>query len=202
MTASSRIHLVAASVATIVTALALFDWALAPAKASSWIVAIATGFGIWIVVALMGRVRRFEDYSASELSYLRTSIVSAGVILAVALSRTWANAVGISGGEFFDRGLGVLSGVVLLLLGNMMPKVLAPLTAKRCAPSQVIAIQRFSGWVFVLDGIICIVASLVLPLSQGQDVSMIATIVTLLLVALRYAWAFAAPPRSSSTTST
>ena len=199
MTASSRIHLVTASVATIVTALALSDWAIAPAKASSWMIAIATALGIWIVVTVMGRIRSFEDYSASELSHLRTSIIAAGVILAVSLSRTWANAIGISGGEFMDRGLGVLSGLVLVLLGNMMPKVLAPLTAKRCAPSQVIAIQRFSGWLFVLDGIICIFASLALPLSQGQDVSMIATIVTLLLVAIRYAWAFAAPARSSTT---
>jgi hypothetical protein len=199
MTASSRIHLVAAGVATIVTALAATDWALAPAKAQSWMIAIATALGIWIVVALMGRVRSFEEYSPSELSYLRTSIIAAGVILAVALSRTWANAIGISGGEFFDRGVGVLSGLVLLLLGNMMPKVLAPLAAKRCAPSQVIAIQRFSGWIFVLDGIVCIIASLALPLSQGQNISMIATIVTLLLVAVRYAWAFAAPARSSTT---
>jgi hypothetical protein len=202
MTASSRIHLVAASVATLVAALAAADWALAPAKASSWMIAIATGLGIWIVVALMGRARSFEDYSPSERSHLTTSIIAAGVILVVALSRTWASAIGISGGEFFDRGLGVLSGLVLLLLGNMMPKILAPLTAKRCAPSQVIAIQRFSGWAFVLDGLVCIIASLVLPLSEGQDVSMIATIVTLLLVAVRYAWAFAARTRPSSTTST
>lgn len=199
MTASSRIHLQAAAVAVIVSGLAAADWALAPAKASSWMIAIATGFGIWIVVALMGRVRSFEDYSASERDYLRTSIIAAGVILAIALSRTLAGAIGISGGEFFDRGLGVLSGLVLLLLGNMMPKVLAPLTANRCAPAQVIAIQRFSGWIFVLDGIVCIFASLALPLDLGQDVSMIATIVTLLLVAVRYAWAFAAPARSSTT---
>ena len=199
MTASSRIHMQAAVVAVIVSGLAAADWALAPAKASSWMIAIATGIGIWIVVALMGRVRSFEDYSASERDYLRTSIIAAGVILAIALSRTLAGAIGINGGEFFDRGLGVLSGLVLLLLGNMMPKVLAPLTAKRCAPSQVIAIQRFSGWIFVLDGIVCIIASLALPLGLGQDVSMIATIVTLLLVAVRYAWAFAAPARSSTT---
>ena len=51
MTASSRIHMQAAVVAVIVSGLAAADWALAPAKASSWMIAIATGIGIWIVVA-------------------------------------------------------------------------------------------------------------------------------------------------------
>jgi hypothetical protein len=199
MTATSRIHLRAALVAAIVTGLAVVDWAMTPAKAAFWMVAIGTAFGIWLVVTLMGRARSFEEYSTSERAFLSTSIIAAGALLAAGLLRHLANAMGFADGDLLDRGLGVGSGMILLLLGNTMPKVLAPLTAKRCAPAQVQSIQRFSGWAFVLDGLVCIVASLALPVSRGQDVAMIATMLALLVIAIRYAWAFLAPARTSQT---
>ena len=79
-----------------------------------------------------------------------------------------------------------------------MPKVLGPLTAKRCAPAQVQSLQRVAGWVFVLDGLVCIVASLALPVRVWPDVLMIATVAALLIVAIRFASAFMAPRRSQT----
>lgn len=196
MTATSRMHLQTAAVVVIVVVLASVDWALAPAKASSWMVAIGAALGIGLVVTLMGRVRSFDDYSSSERGFLTASIVGAGLILAVSLLRHVANATGFSGGEFVDRGIGVGSGLLMLLLGNTMPKVLGPLTAKRCAPAQVQSLQRVAGWVFVLDGFVCIVASLALPVRVWPDVLMIATLLALLIVAIRFAWAFMVPRRS------
>jgi len=73
-----------------------------------------------------------------------------------------------------------------------MPKVLSPLTATRCAPSQVQAIQRFTGWLFVLAGLASIASWLFLPIEQAQTWSMIATAAAVILVVLRNAWAFVA----------
>jgi len=201
MTVSSRMHLLVAAMVFIVAGLAIGDWLLLPEKSTKWMIAIATVLGIWLVVALMGRARSYEEYSVSERKFLMTSIVAGGLILAVSLGRHMANALGFVGGEPLDRAIGVGAGMVLLLLGNTMPKILGPLTAKRCAPAHVQSIQRFAGWVFVLDGLFCIAGSLFLPLDTSINWTMIATATALLLVAARYAWAFLAPSARSSPTS-
>jgi len=201
MTATSRMHLLVAAVVSVVIAFAVADWILMPAKSGTWLIAIGTALGMWLVVTMIGRARSFEEYSASERSFLSTSIVAAGVILSAALLRHMLTSFGVSDSEPFDRAIGVGIGVTLVLLGNTTPKILAPLTAKRCAPSVVQSVQRFAGWVFVLDGFICIAAALFLPVGEGRDLYTIATGIALALVLSRYAWAFFGSSPGSSPTS-
>jgi hypothetical protein len=201
MTNAQRIHAEVALVALTVAALAVVDWVLLPARASSWMIAIGTALGMWLVITLIGRARSFNDYSPAERNFLMASIAGGGLLLAASLLRHAANALGFSGGEPLDRALGVGGGLLLLLLGNTMPKILSPLTAKRCVPAQVQSLQRFAGWAFVLAGTVVIVLSLILPLDVARNWSMIATASTLVIVVLRYVWAFLALSARSSPTS-
>ena len=192
MTISQRMHAQVALVVLIVVGLAAAGWVLIPAKAITSMVAISTMAAIWFVVAFIGFARPFAEQSASERRFLAASVAAAGAILAVSLGKKIADAFGLFGGVEIERALGIGAGVLLVLLGNTMPKVLSPLTAKRCAPSQVQAIQRFTGWLFVLAGLASIASWLFQPIEQAQIWSMIATAAALVLVVLRNAWAFVA----------
>lgn len=201
MTAASRMHLLVAAVVSLVVGLAVMDWVLMPAKSTTWMIAIGTAFGMWLFITGIGRARSFNGYSSSELSFLMASVVAAGVILSAALLRHMLTNAGFVYGEPLDRAIGVGIGVTLLLIGNTTPKILAPLTAKRCAPALVQSVQRFAGWIFVIDGLICIAASLFMPVDQGRDLYTITTAVALALVLARYAVAFLGSSAGSSPTS-
>jgi hypothetical protein len=198
MTISQRLHAQVALVALLVVGLAATGWIIAPAKAAFWMLAVGTMAGIWLVVAVIGRVRPFADQSAAERGLLTASVIAAGLILAVSLGKAIAALLGFDGGELIDRALGVGTGAVLLVIGNTIPKVLRPLTAKRCSPTQVQSIQRFAGWVFALAGLVSIAAWLFRPVAQAPDWMMYAVLSAIVLVALRHAWAFIAPATTRS----
>jgi len=198
MTVSQRLHGQVALVVLLVSALAATGWFLVPAKANTWMIGLATMAGIWIVVTAIGMARPFAEHSVSERRYLLLSVSAAGAIIAAALLKKLVLGLGLDDGMVTDRAVGIGSGLVLLLLGNTLPKVLSPLAAKRCAASQVQSIQRFAGWSFVLAGFVCIGAWLIAPIDQAGDWSMIATATALALVLLRYAWAFMAPAARST----
>ena len=198
MTISQRLHAQVALVALLVAGLAAAGWILAPAKATTWMIAVGTMAAIWLVVAVMGWVRPFADQGNAERRLFTASVIAAGLILAAALCKALAASLGFGGGPTADRALGVGVGAVLMVIGNSIPKILSPLTAKRCAPSQVQSIQRLAGWVFALAGLVYAMLWLFAPIPQAQNWSMIVALSSVVVVALRYVRAFIAPARSNA----
>jgi hypothetical protein len=193
MTISGRIHAQVALVALLVVGLAVADWILMPEKAVLWIVAIGTMAAAWIVVAFIGRARPFAEHSASERAFIVTSVIVAGLMLAADLGKDLAKFLGFDGGTALERWMGVAIGAFLVVLGNVLPKVLSPLTAKRCAPAQVQSIQRLAGWTFVIAGLACIAVWLLLPIEQARSLELYVVMSAAAIVIARYAWAFIAP---------
>lgn len=200
MTVTQRLHTRVAFVVLIVVGIAAADWVLQPAKAQFWSIAIATALVMWLVVAAMGRARSFEDYSDSERRFLLANVIAAGLILSAALLKHMSDALGFAAGDISDRVVGIGSGLVLVVMGNTLPKVLAPLTAKRCGPSTVQSIQRLAGWTLVLAGIASIAMWVTLPPDTALTWSMIATGTAVALIVLRCAWAILGPRTRSSPT--
>jgi hypothetical protein len=198
MTVAVRLHAQVALVVLAVVGLASAGWIFVPAKSATWLIAMASMAVIWLIVALVGWARPFAEHSTSERRFLVTSVAAAGLVFALALARVLAKTQGFDGGELIDRGAGVAVGLILVLLGNTLPKILTPLTAKRCAPAQVVSIQRLAGWVFVLAGLLYAAAWAFLPIVQAQAWSDWPVMAAVAIVIARYAWAFIGPSSSRS----
>jgi hypothetical protein len=197
MTISQRLHAQVALVALLVAALAVTGWMLAPAKALTWLIGSAAMACIWLVVAIVGRVRPFADQSAAERGLFTVSAIAGGLILAAALGKTLAAALGYDGGETLDRAIGVGTGVVLLVVGNAVPKTLGPLTANRCTPEQTQALQRFSGWTFAVSGLAYAAAWLFAPIDVARDWAVFIVAAGLAIAVVRHALALLTPARMS-----
>jgi hypothetical protein len=104
--------------------------------------------------------------------------------------------------EFVDqeplyRAFGIVMGSLIVVMGNFTPKVLGPLASEHCA-GQSPSVQRFSGWIFVLTGLVFIAAWVFLPESQARTVSNLVCLSTVVLVLLRWAVAIASTKMHSS----
>jgi hypothetical protein len=81
--------------------------------------------------------------------------------------------------------MNVLFGVVLIYYANAAPKMLAPLSKRRCEPAAVQSIQRFSGWTLVLAGLAYCIIWLGAPLEVATVASTLAVASGLAIVLTR-----------------
>jgi len=88
---------------------------------------------------------------------------------------------------FERRSIGLLVGVMIVLTGNLLPK-LRPLSSagKKRVPKA--KAERFAGWSLVLAGLLYCAFFLFVPLHQARVISSIVGIVTLSLIAAGCAW--------------
>lgn len=187
MTLSQRTHAQIAPVALLVAGLAAADWYVAPNHALKWIVGIATMAVVWLVVILMQRSTATQ--TDSERRVLVRSAVMAGLMLAVALGAALLDATGFKDGMVQARAPGIVIGLMLVVIGNMVPKAVGPLAAKRCSPAQTQSLQRFTGWAFTLAGLAYTAVWIFAPVPQAENVSALVCAGAVLLVIGRWAWA-------------
>ena len=98
--------------------------------------------------------------------------------------------------ELARRLLGVLSGAVLVVYANAVPKTLSPLARLRCDPAAEQAMRRFAGWTLTLGGGAYITAWLLAPLDRANLIAagLLATALSLVLV--RLTWSVARRSRA------
>ena len=121
---------------------------------------------------------------------LKNPLLSAGLFLIVTLLLVLAQRAELIGPDIKERGMGVLIGLYFIVIGNYMPKTLGPPTGERCTTTGKQALQRFSGWVFVLMGLGYAFAWLVLPVDQAGTVGKFVVAPAVVLVAGRMAWLY------------
>jgi hypothetical protein len=99
---------------------------------------------------------------------IRGAIIFAGFAL-VATQVTRLLAVD---GDLSQRAAMALLGGFLAYIGNGIPKTLTPLSALRCDAVRLQALQRLSGWTWVVTGLGFAIAWLVMPAAVAKPVSL------------------------------
>jgi hypothetical protein len=115
---------------------------------------------------------------SAVFSFLGVTII----VLAFAL----AGKKGFIEPDVVKRAIGLATGVMIMVIGNLLPK-LRPLSRTRTRASSTPA-ERLSGWLFVLTGIAWIALFALAPLNQARHVSAIIGTGTLVMIAVSWAW--------------
>tara|TARA_R110000782_G_scaffold19028_5_gene51622 strand:+ start:1556 stop:2158 length:603 start_codon:yes stop_codon:yes gene_type:complete len=185
MTLSQRIHGQIALVAAVVWGLGLTNWMLDSGKALVGVISMAGMAAIWIAVVLMERWRSFSRYTDAERRFFRGAVLGAGLMLTASLLVSLAETLQLADGVMIQRGLGVGTGLILMLTGNAMPKILGHRGGGDCAPARAEALKRFAGWALVIAGIVYVAAWVALPIRPAAGVSTVATVLALVLILAR-----------------
>lgn len=106
-----------------------------------------------------------------------------GVIAGLAL----AHELGLMGEAAERRAVGFTIGLMLVLIGNLLPK-LRPLSASRADPARAAGGERFAGRVLLLAGLAYLVLFTFAPLAQARSISAVIGLAALALVALDWIW--------------
>lgn len=123
------------------------------------------------------------------MNSIRSALAGAAVLLGMALALAFANRMDWLGDEGSRRASGVFAGVLLVIIGNSIPKQLDPLSRKDCEPTCKQRLQRFAGWTLVLAGLGYAVSWLLAPPEIARGVSLSLGAASVLLVGGRVLWA-------------
>jgi hypothetical protein len=152
MSLSRRAHVQIASIALIVAVLGVANWIREPTRWVVWLVSIAFMAAIWIVVLARARTAAASQ-NDSERSLLVASAIMAGLLLAASLALALVGEFGLADQSLRVRAQGVVMGLVVIAMGNFLPKFVPSLAPKRYSAARAQSAQRFAGWTFVLAGL-------------------------------------------------
>lgn len=119
------------------------------------------------------------------IDWHRTVFTSVGVVLALKMGFRLAlelDAVSVAEVGIASRALGVLSGCLLALWGNYLPRLLSPWTRDE-QPFDWQGVHRFVGWIATISGAAVAIVWLALPSSSARTAS-IAILITFGILAL------------------
>ena len=101
--------------------------------------------------------------------WIPTAVVFAALMMGIPLALTLARSCGVVDDiDLGRRSTGVLIGAFLVMLGNVMPKNLPPLSSMRCDGARQQAFQRLAGWTWVLCGLASTIAWLALSIDSAE----------------------------------
>ncbi len=106
-----------------------------------------------------------------------------GMFIAFAL----AGRFGLMDGASVQRMIGVLVGVLVVTIGNVLPK-LRPVSASQVNVPGAPQVERVAGWVLVCAGVMQIALFLFAPPGVARTVVPIVEIGALVLIAARWTW--------------
>jgi hypothetical protein len=104
----------------------------------------------------------------------------------IALAFGLANKIGIMDAEVAKRGIGLVIGLMIVVIGNYLPKLRAFTWIGTNASST--ATERIAGWMLVLTGIVWIALFACVPLNQARHTSAMIGISALTIIAVNWAW--------------
>lgn len=99
--------------------------------------------------------RKCGDWINSKARHeILFAIILASLLLLGSISATLAKELEIFEGDLVKRIVGVNIGLMLIVLGNYMPKKITAKNCAGCACAKSLVMQRFMGWTFVLAGLL------------------------------------------------
>jgi len=162
-------------VATIIIALtSSIGVALIPTKPSASTAVLIT-LAVFVIAwngtkALIKRKNSELDWLTSKARHeILFAIILASLLLLGAMIMTVAKQLELLDGDIIKRIIGINTGLMLIVMGNYMPKK-NQATAGQCgcaSKSTPNAVQRFMGWTFVLGGLLYTLAWITLDLDQA-----------------------------------
>tara|TARA_E500000318_G_scaffold17776_5_gene18286 strand:- start:39209 stop:39835 length:627 start_codon:yes stop_codon:yes gene_type:complete len=142
------------------TGMAIALWPDNSNRSLALLITIAVFAAVWLSCRLLAK-RKGCDWSSSKARRdIIGAITMASLILLAASLAIALRDAGTIQGDLSKRFVGVIIGAVLVVMGNAMPKKLAPIDCNgSCAtnttdPARAQKLQRFMGWTFVLAGLI------------------------------------------------
>jgi hypothetical protein len=167
--------------------LALANWYAKPEAALAWIAVLAM-FAVMAVVLRLSQpivLRTTTEANAARgLDQIATAVVFAALMMGIPLALTLARSYGLVDGlEVARRSTGVLIGLFLAMVGNVMPKHLPPLSSGY-DPVRQQAFHRLTGWTWVLCGLASAIGWLTLPLDLAETAAMVLPLTAIALTIL------------------
>jgi len=102
---------------------------------------------------------------------ITSSLALAGLLIAVSVGLAYLRRLGVVGAEAPARGAMVLTGILLAVYGNLIPKSVSRLSAKGES------LERVTGWATVLSGIGYAAIWAFAPIEIAAVASMIAILI-------------------------
>jgi hypothetical protein len=181
--------------------------ALLPMKPDSSAVVLGTMAAfivVWNAIRLLAK-RKCGDWINSKVRHeVLFAIILASLLLLGSTSVRFAKELELFDGDLAKRIVGVNIGLMLMILGNYMPKKMFG-TTESCSNSRECSssIQRFMGWTFVLGGILYALAWLTLDLDQaGFAIMFTFPVAIAITIAARIAYRRVSPAKANADHST
>ena len=173
-----------------VIALGVWTMALGPQGTSLWAVGFGVGFlpTMLIGMTVLPRLKGRQKLNAHSKQILLSSISLAGLILALAFGLEIARTLHLIASQMPDRLVAVALGVILMLIGNQLPKLLQPMQDEQCQSARSLALKRFAGWMLVLAGFGYGLVWLILPVSDAGQIAITVLGAPLALMMARIVW--------------
>lgn len=152
--------------------------ALVPYKPAATIAVLIT-LGMFVVVwnsvkLLVHRKHPKLDWFTSKVRHeILFAIILASLLLLGSMIATVAKQLELLDGDVIKRIIGINTGLMLIVLGNYMPKknqassTQCGCDSKQGSNTSSITLQRFMGWTFVLGGLLYTLAWIILDLDQA-----------------------------------
>ena len=165
--------------------LVVANWYAKPEAGFAWAAPLAMLAVMFAVLRLSRPALRRATGDASahrSLDWIATGVVFGALMIGIPLALTLARSFGVvDDPDLGRRSTGVLTGVFLMMLGNVMPKTLPPLSSMACNGARVQAFQRFAGWTWVLCGLGSVIAWLALSIDSAETATAVLVVAAMVL---------------------
>ncbi|VAV96726.1 hypothetical protein MNBD_ALPHA06-1259 [hydrothermal vent metagenome] len=167
-----------------VLALGVWMWLLKPELLGLAI--IAAGFlpAAWLFTFVINRAKP----TAKGNQELRSAITAAGLLLALSLGLSIAEIYQALAPSMSERINSVALGLVLIIMGNYLPKMLQPIKQDKVAAQTGQEMRRFAGWTFVITGFAYALISMFAPIATASTLATYSVILGLAIIAIRFIW--------------
>ena len=187
MVPNSMMFKAASALTALGIVLVVANWYARPEAAVAWTAPLAM-FAVMFAALRLSRRALRRSTGDGTAPGVPTAVVFAALMMGIPLALTLARPYGVVDDiDLGRRSTGVLIGAFLVMLGNVMPKNLPPLSSMRGDGARQQAFQRLAGWTWVLCGLGSAVGWLVLPIDSAETATtvlvvtaMVVTIVQLL----------------------
>jgi len=157
--------------------LVLANWYAKPEAALAFTAVLAMFAVMFAALRVSRRALRDSTAKATAvpgLERIPTAVVFAALIMGIPLALTLARSYGVVDDiDLGRRSTGVLIGAFLVMLGNVMPKNLPPLSSQRSDGARQQAFHRLAGWTWVLCGLASAIGWLALPIDSAETATIV-----------------------------
>jgi len=169
---NSMMFRAAAALTAVGIVLAVTNWYARPEAALAWGATLVMFAVMFAALRLSRPASHRSTWDAAALRRIPTAVVFAALMMGIPLALSLALSYGVADDlDLGRRSTGVLIGAFLVMLGNVMPKNLPPLSSMQSDGVRQQAFQRLAGWTWVLCGLGSAIGWLALSIDSAEIAS-------------------------------